>query len=102
MIASQPQPSLSRSEWQAVSIAFNDAANCGCVATREPGRLQKLYSALTGNVPPRPLADERLEAIRSFVCSTRRSRKPAEALVPVLRDQGFSPAQVDALALLSL
>ncbi|QJU59642.1 hypothetical protein HL653_19475 [Sphingomonas sp. AP4-R1] len=100
MIAAQP--TLSRSEWQAVSIAFNDAARCGCVATREPGALRKIYARLTGHHGPRPLANERLEAIRSFVCSTRRSRKPAEALVPVLHDQGFSPAQVDALALLSL
>jgi hypothetical protein len=100
MIATQP--TLSRSEWQAVSIAFKDAAHCGCSSAREPGTLRKIYSALTGNKPPRPLADDRLEAIRSFVCTTRRSRKPAEDLVPVLRNQGFSPAQVDALALLSL
>ena len=100
MIATQP--TLRRSEWQAVSIAFKDAAHCGCTSTREPGRLRKLYSVLTGNRPPSPLADERLEAIRSFVCTTRRSRKPAKDLVPVLRNQGFSPAQVDALALLSL
>ena len=100
MIASQP--TLSRSEWQAVSIAFKDAATCGCASTREPGRLRRIYGALTGNRPARPLADQRLEAIRSFVCTTRRSRRPADALVPVLRDQGFSPAQVDALALLSL
>ncbi|PZU07500.1 hypothetical protein [Sphingomonas sp.] len=102
MIAAQSQPSLSRSEWQAVSIAFNDAAQCGCASAREPGPLRRLYGALTGNRPPRPLADQRLEAIRSFVCTTRRSRKPAEDLVPTLRGQGFSPAQVDALALLSL
>ncbi|MDO6413283.1 hypothetical protein Q4F19_02710 [Sphingomonas sp. BIUV-7] len=100
MIAAQPQ--LSRSEWQAVSIAFKDVAQCGCTSNREPGKLRKFYGVLTGNRAPRPLADQRLEAIRSFVCSTRRSRKPAEALVPSLRDQGFSPAQVDALALLSL
>jgi hypothetical protein len=100
MFASQPQ--LSRSEWQAVSIALKDAANCGCASSKAPGPLGRIYRALTGNQPSRPLADARLEAIRSFVCTTRRSRKPAQDLAPVLRDQGFSPAQVDALALLSL
>lgn len=100
MLASQPN--LSRSEWQAVSIAFNDAAQCGCVSSREPGLLGRLYTRLTGNEGRKPLADPRLEALRSFVCSTRRTRKPAEGLAAELTAQGFSPAQVDALALLSL
>lgn len=95
------QPDLSRDEWRAVSIALNDAAERGCAAPETPGLLRRLYVAFSGNEPRPPLADARLEAIRRFVCATRRARKPAERLVPALRAQGFTPAQVDALALLA-
>ncbi|MDB5683477.1 MAG: hypothetical protein JWM75_1175 [Sphingomonas bacterium] len=95
------EPRLSRSEWQAVSIAINDAARCGCAGDTKAGPVRRLYTALTGNAPPGPLADRRLEAIRSFVYETRRQRKPAERLVPDLVAHGFSRGQVDALALLS-
>ena len=93
-------PALSRSEWQAVSIALNDAARCGC--TPQDGKLARLYRLLTGNRAAQPLADRRLEAVRSFVCATRARRRPAEAFVPALRDEGFNDGQVQALALLSL
>ncbi|MBU3078932.1 hypothetical protein [Sphingomonas quercus] len=96
----QDIPALSQTEWKAVTVAINDAANCGC-ASGEPGRLGRIFAALTGIERPKPLADPRLEALRLFVCDTRRSRKPAESLVPALIDQGYNPAQVRAIALLA-
>jgi hypothetical protein len=103
MSAQQGQvPDLSQAEWQAVSIAIYDAANWGCIApNKRPGLLGRLYVALTGNVPPRPLADSKLEAIRSFVCATRRRRKPATEYVAQLQAFGFNSRQVEALTLLS-
>lgn len=94
-------PELSKAEWKAVSIAMNDAANCGCAARSEPNRLSRLFTALTGIERPRPLADPRLETLRQFVCDTHRNRRPAEHFVPALMDQGFNTAQVQALALLA-
>jgi len=95
-------PRLSRTDWQAVSVALNDAAQCGCgEVTGKPGAVGRLLGALTGNAPRPPLADPRLEAIRRFVCATRRGRRPADAHVPGLIAQGFSRDQIDALALLS-
>ncbi len=97
------QPMLSRSEWKAVAIAFNDAADRGCALPGEKsGVLGRVLGAVTGIKPLAPLADPRLEAIRGFVCDTRRHRRPADRYVPVLEAQGFSHAQVEALALLSL
>lgn len=94
-------PALSRDEWRAVSIALNDAAGHGCASGERRGLLGRLYTALTGNEPKRPLADARLETIRRFVCAMRRQPRIARTLVPELEAQGFSHAQVEALALLS-
>lgn len=94
-------PSLSQSEWHAVSIALNDATRHTRVSDREPGVLARLYRLLTGNAPQRPLADPRLDAIRRFVWASRRRPECAEELAPELEKQGFSHAQVEALALLS-
>lgn len=92
---------LSKTEWQAVSVALVDASKCGCTAAAKSGPLGRLFRALTGISGQTPLADPRLEAVRSFVCETRRYRRPAEAHVPALLDHGFNRSQVEALALLS-
>ncbi|NIJ08056.1 hypothetical protein FHS31_001666 [Sphingomonas vulcanisoli] len=99
-MATLAQPTLSRSEWHAVSIALNDAAASGCSGAGQ-GLLGRLYTAVTGNQPPRPLADARLEMVRRFVCATRRHNPAANDLVPALEAQGFSRAQLDAIALLA-
>ena len=99
-MATLAAPALSRREWQAVAIALNDAAAKGCNAPRR-GLLARLYTMLTGNEPRRPLADDRLETIRRFVCATRRRHAVANDLAPVLEAQGFSRAQLDAIALLA-
>lgn len=98
-------PKLSRIEWQAVSIGLQDATQCGCGDLPKPGSLRsglsRLTRMLTGIEGPRPFADPRLEAVRNFVCATQRHRRPADEFAPALLDQGFSRAQIDALALLS-
>lgn len=95
-----PTPSLTTAEWRAVSIALNDASRCGCVSARQ-SFLGRLFTAITGIEPQRPLADARLEAIRQFVCTARRKPNAVEQMMPVLEQQGFSHAQAEALALLS-
>ena len=92
-------PKLSRIEWQAVSIGLQDAAKCGCRDL--PRGISRLSRMLTGVEGPRPFADPRLEAVRNFVCATRRHRRRADEHAPALLEQGFSRAQIEALALLS-
>ena len=94
-------PMLSTAEWRAVSVAFNDAADVRCGVSAKQGRLSRIFTALTGIEPKRPLADARLEALRGFVCQTRSTRKEAAELVPTLMEQGFNRAQISALALLA-
>lgn len=98
-------PSLSKLEWSAVAIALQDANSCGCGAGDvgpSRGLVDRLASALFDLRRPTGLADPKLEAVRRFVCATSRNRRPASDLVPTLADHGFSPAQIDALALLSI
>ena len=94
-------PDLSQAEWRAVSIALKDDGTGGCAGGSGDGVMARLMRALTGNDRPRPLADPRLEAVRSFVCATRRARRPAERLAPTLAAQGFNDRQIEALALLA-
>jgi hypothetical protein len=98
-------PELSRLEWSAVSVALQDAAKCDCAAAEAAGRrsvIGRSLELLVGSRRPNPLADPRLEAIRRFVCTTRRRRRPAAELAPALADHGFTAAQIDAIALLSI
>jgi hypothetical protein len=105
-MAQADTPNLSTLEWSAVSIALQDAASCGCAAAtpdHAPKRLHtRALELVFGTRRPNRLADPRLEAIRQFVCTTRRQRKPAESLAPALSQHGFNQAQIDAIALLSI
>jgi hypothetical protein len=94
-------PDLSRAEWRAVAIALNDAERSPCAPARRSGRMSRFWTALTGNEPPRPLADPRLETLRGYVCAVRRRARRAEAYVPDLFALGFNRAQLDAIAILA-
>ena len=96
----QPNLSLDPSEWRAVAIALSDATRAACTPSRTSW-VCRLYVALTGNEPSPPLADRRLEAIRSFVVASRRLHRPAEPYIPALVEQGFNCRQIQALALLA-
>lgn len=97
---------LSRAEWRAVSAAFIDASRYGCGDLEEPSRarrlLRRLFTALTGLEPARPLANPHLETLRRFVCAARRRGEPPEELAEKLIADGFNPSQVRALAMLSM
>ena len=99
------EPTLSRHEWAAVSIALQDAERCGCAAQARDapaGILGRAAALVFGQNRPTSLADPRLEAVRRFVCASRRRRRAADDLAPPLATHGFSQAQIDALGLLSL
>lgn len=83
-------PVLNAREWSAVADALREADACGCAS---PLFRKRDVQALT---------DSRREAVRRFVCTTRRRRAPARDLADGLSSHGFNPAQIDAIALLSL
>lgn len=92
-------PVLSDLEWKVVSLALRDAGDA--CARSGGGVLGRIWSALTGLEPKRPLADPRLETLRRFVCTARRRRDEATALAGRLLDMGFSQPQIAAVALLA-
>lgn len=80
-------PELTYVEWQAVSIALSDAGRHGCASEERTARFGKLLRKVFGRERARALADPRLEAIRSFVCEARRSRRLPEQRVQGLLDR---------------
>lgn len=94
-------PALSQSEWRAVADALADVFKCGCGNPYKPRLASRLLRVLTGREGALPVADPKIEAVRSFVCETNRHRRIAMHCVPALFDHGFNDRQVDALALLS-
>jgi hypothetical protein len=98
-------PRLSRAEWDTVSAAFSDTRSGTCRADRPTALrrvLRRLGTLLTGIRAATPLASERLDALRRFVCTTRTDGAPSPRLWSELIACGFSEAQVEALALLAL
>lgn len=96
------EPQLSQAEWRAVAIALKDAETLACTSVAAAGPIRRAFQWLTGTAPTTPLADPRLEAIRGFVCDTRRHRRIAQRYVQPLAAQGLNARQIDALALLTL
>jgi hypothetical protein len=98
-------PRLSRAEWDTVSVAFSDAGIGTCRADRPSALrrvLRRLVVLLTGIRPAPPLANERLDTLRRFVCTARTHGAPSPRLWSELIACGYSEAQVEALALLAL
>lgn len=99
----QDQPRLSNAEWQAISIALNDAERSVEVAPRDKpeGRLGKVFRMLTGIKKARPLADPRLDTVRRFAWATRRRIAKAREIGGELRAFGYSCEQIEALRLIA-
>jgi hypothetical protein len=99
------RPTLSKMEWSEVAQALESAAACGCRAdetAHRQGVLARVGTALLRDRRTGPLADPKLEAIRRFACDTYRRRAPADEHVAGLAAHGLNPAQIEAIALLSL
>ncbi|HAF40283.1 MAG TPA: hypothetical protein DCG90_00685 [Sphingobium sp.] len=98
-------PRLSPAEWQDVQATLAAVADCGCGQPAAAGSLRSRIShavdVLIGprkNAPATPPAH--LAPVRDFLCETGRTRRIAERHVPTLSAQGYSRAQIEALALL--
>jgi hypothetical protein len=100
-----PRPTLSKLEWSEVAQALESATACGCRAS-EPaprkGVLARVGTALLRDRRTSRLMDPKLEAIRRFACDTYRRRAPADEQAAGLAAHGLNPAQIEAIALLSL
>ena len=103
MIDVKSQPHLSTAEWQAVTVALRDAERFACAAPKDAkeGRLARLFRALTGIEKPRPLADPRLDAVRRFVCASRRNVARAREIASELTAFGYSRDQIEALRIVA-
>jgi hypothetical protein len=103
MIDVAAQPRLSTAEWQAVTVALRDVERFACAAPagKAEGRLSRLFRALTGIEQPRPLADPRLDAIRRFVCASRRNVARARDIAAELIAFGYSRDQIEALRMIA-
>lgn len=102
MIDVKSQPHLSTAEWQAVTVALRDAERFACAAPKaSEGRLSRLFRALTGIEKPRPLADPRLDAVRRFVCASRRNVARAKEVAIELTAFGYSRDQIEALRIVA-
>ncbi|MEC3908999.1 hypothetical protein U5A82_00460 [Sphingobium sp. CR2-8] len=98
-------PHLSPAEWRDVKATLNAVAGCGCgkasVARTFKMRFGHLLRPSMG--PPKAAATSLsapLRPVRDFLCETGRTRRLAERHIPTLTAQGFSRAQIEALALL--
>lgn len=94
-------PTLSEREWHAVSDALIDAAACGCRGIGTPTVVGRVLRTVFPTPPVEALADPRREALRRFVCETRRAGRKSDAHEPLLATYGFNTQQIAALALLS-
>ncbi len=98
-------PRLSPAEWQDVRTTLAAVADCGCgpsiEASASRSRFARTINRLIGAPKNRktPLPAH-LAPVRDFICETGRTRRVAETHIPTLAAQGFSRAQIDALALL--
>ena len=98
-------PLLSRAEWDTVSAAFTDSRSGTCRADQASALrrvLRRLVTLLTGIRAAPPLANEGLDALRRFVCTTRTHGAASPRLCSELIACGYTEAQVEALALLAL
>jgi hypothetical protein len=98
-VASAPLLALSALEWQVIGLAIREAGRGGGIVVST--RWRKLVSLLTGRETTRPLADPRLETLRSFVCAARNGHRLAERLATRLIDLGFSRDQIVAVRMLA-
>lgn len=98
-------PALTPAEWREVKQTLSGIADCGCPGpsrdSASRGRIGKVIDALIGSptaatapLPPR------LDAVRRFTCDSARMGRVAQEHLPALAAQGFSRAQIDAIALL--
>ncbi|MFS0738088.1 hypothetical protein ABC347_13645 [Sphingomonas sp. 1P06PA] len=86
-------------EWRVVMLARREADRFGAAAIGSgsaAGRwLGRAWARMTGQEGVRRLADDRLEALRQFVCLARRNDRRLCAAATGLAALGFAPAAIE-------
>lgn len=85
-------------EWRVVALARREADRFGGRALAEAGAFGRLVARLTGIHGVARLADDRLEALRRFVCLARRGDLRMAAAAAALGGLGFSTGAIHAAA----
>lgn len=101
MIADAPLAAFSALEWKVVTIALREAAHWGGGRVQAATRWRQVMGWFTGQESVRPLADPRLEALRSFVCAVRSGHRMAERCAARLVECGFDGDQISAVRTLA-
>ncbi len=99
--AQAPLLALSALEWQVIGLAIREAGRFGGGRIRAATRWRRFVGFVTGNDTLRPLADPRLETLRSFVCAARNGHRAAERFAGRLLEMGFTRDQVGAVRMLA-
>ncbi|WP_336963001.1 hypothetical protein [Sphingobium aquiterrae] len=98
------KPRLTDAEWDRVKSTLSAVSDCGCgtpsAKASRPSILGRAVNRLIGEARPRPALPPQLEAVRTFLCESGRSHSLAEQHIPTLSAQGFTRAQIEAMALL--
>ena len=92
---------LSAIELMVIAIARRDADR-GRWEAKAPGRLRRIMQTLTGVAGVERLADERLEALRRFVCQRRRGDDRMSTTMLDMLEMGFSPEAIRTAATLAV
>ncbi|MCW1383533.1 hypothetical protein OLX02_11960 [Novosphingobium sp. KCTC 2891] len=94
-------PDLSPGEWHGVKAAMRAVADCGCTAADAPGMIGRLMGAMRGGKAASVALPDHLHPVRAFICANSHHRTPGPGVVDALAQQGFSRAQIAAMALLA-
>lgn len=101
VIADAPLAVFSTLEWKVVMLAMREATGWGRGRIRTATRWRRLVSWFTGQDAVRPLADPRLEALRSFVCAVHSGHRMAGRCAARLIEYGFDRDQISAVRTLA-
>lgn len=91
-------------ERQAVELGIMDADSGWMVSAPAEGLRAKhaqLTRVVTGQRGHQPLANPRLELVRTFAALTHCQHRPADRLIPALQQQGYEPSQIAAFTALA-
>lgn len=98
-------PALTSAEWQQVRTALRAVSDCGCGDPAPQGSVRARLSHFAARVTGRDAAlaapvPAHLRPLRDFLCESERMGAPARRHFPALARQGYSEAQLAAMALI--
>lgn len=95
---------FSQLEWDVIHLGLREAKlkhrKTYKKSIRKPNNIRRLWHWMTGIEPPKTLADEKLETLRSFACA-HASKEDHRHLEKQLNHHGYSDQQIKAITSLA-